>query len=103
MFSFLSLATVLMLVLVGLALGFLSAIGYALWHWIGGWRWLAVVPLLYVIVSATRLILEVSADPTSHNLWPFEMIVTIVFASALLGGLYLVRLVVVRTERSERQ
>ncbi len=40
-----------------------------------------------------RVLVETSSDPTSHNLWPFELIIAaavsfpVAFAGALLGGL----------------
>jgi hypothetical protein len=53
-------------------------------HWS---RWVAVstiAPLAFVIV---RLVVELQADPTSHNLWPIEVI------GASLGSLLLFGLV----------
>jgi hypothetical protein len=33
----------------------------------------------------------VRADPTSHNLWPFEVLAVVIAASVLLSGLELIR------------
>ena len=88
-----NLANLLMLVIAGLALGFIGATGYALRNWAGGWRWLAAAPLIYVVAAALKIVVEVRADPTAHNLWPFEMLATLAIASVLLGGFYLVRLI----------
>jgi hypothetical protein len=96
-----SLATVLMLTIAGVGLGVSGATGYALRRWSGGWRWIGGAPLLYVVAVALKLVVEVRADPTSHNLWPFEMLVTLAIASAVLGGLYLVRLFATRTTSSQ--
>lgn len=93
MFTFFSLATVLMLVLVGITLGFVGATVYALRNWAGGWRWFAGAPLLFVVGAALKIVMEVRADPTAHNLWPFEMLATLAIASVLLGACYLVRIV----------
>jgi len=71
---------------------------WALIRWRGGWRALAVLPLGFVALWTIKDIVELSADPTSHNLLPFELIeaavVVVVFMSivsqlrrrALRGG-----------------
>ena len=95
-----SLAILLMLVVASLTLGFISATGYALRTWVGVWRWIAAAPLLYVASAALKIMIEVRADPTAHNLWPFEMLATLAIASVLLGGCYLVRLITRRLAHS---
>src|SRR5665647_1942759 len=51
---------------------FASAIGTLTWK--GGWRKLAAVPLLAVVgYFAVILIPAWTKDPTSHNLFPFEL------------------------------
>lgn len=96
-----SLANLLMLVVASLALGFIGATGYALWNWASGWRWLAAAPPLYVVAAALKIVIEVRADPTAHNLWPFELLVTLVIASVLLGGFFVVRLITRRLAHSQ--
>ncbi len=96
-----NLSTMLTLVLTGFGLGVIGATAYSLRNWAGSWRWLAVAPLLYVVACVLKLVMEVRADPTSHNLWPFEMLGTLAIASALLGGLYLVRLFMQRAPHSQ--
>lgn len=86
-----TIATVLMLVVAGITLGFISATIYALRNWTDGWRWIAAVPLLFVVGAALKIILEVRADSTAHNLWPFEILAMSAIASVVLGGCYLVR------------
>ena len=85
-----------MLLITILALGFVVAVGWALARWPGIWRWLAGIPLLLVGVVILRIIVDTSADPTSHNLWPFEVLVVVVLAGVALGGLQLVRVFVKR-------
>jgi hypothetical protein len=92
-----NLYTVLMLTIAGVGLGVMGATGYALRRWSGGWRWIAGAPLLYVVTVALKLVLEVRADPTSHNLCPFELLVPLAIASAVLGALYVVQLFTKRT------
>ena len=90
-----------MLLIAVLALGFIVAEGWALVRWQGIWRWLAGVPLLLVSVVVLRIIVDTSADPTSHNLWPFEVLGVMVLAGVALGGLQLVRIFVARSARAE--
>lgn len=85
-----NLATTLILVLAGVGIGLVGATGYALRNWTSGWRWIAGAPLLYVIVTTLKIVVDVRADPTSHNLWPFEMLGTLAIAAVVLGALYLV-------------
>ena len=97
-----TIATILILVVAGTTLGFIGATIYALRNWTDGWRWFAGAPLLYVIANVVKLVIEVRADPTSHNLWPFEMLGTLALAFALLGGLSLVRFLMRRiTQRQQ--
>lgn len=56
-----------------LLIGFVAAEAAALRYWQGGWQVLALVPL--VIVAAVLLVVVIDSwrDPSSHNLWPFEI------------------------------
>lgn len=58
----------------------------ALRRWQGGWRTAAAVPIGIMSFVLLRLIIDLSRDPTSHNLWPFEML--------MAGGLSLVMMAV---------
>lgn len=78
-----------------------SAIVYTLRHWAGIWRWLASVPLLFIIAAILKLVVELRIDPTSHNLWPFEMLATLLMATTLLGALYLARFLTQRIAQSQ--
>jgi hypothetical protein len=86
-----------MLLIAALALAFIIASGWALVRWQGIWRWLAALPLLLVGIVVLRIIVDTSADPTSHNLWPFELLGVMVLAGVVLGGLQLVRVFLVRS------
>jgi len=59
-----------------LALGVLGiaapAMGIRRWH--GGWRIAAAVPAAIMIFVVLRIIFDVARDATSHNLWPFEIL-----------------------------
>lgn len=93
--------TSFILLIAALVLGFVLAEGWALVRWQGIWRWLAVVPLLLVGVIVLRIIVDTSADPTSHNLWPFEVLGVIVLAGVGLASLQLVRFFVARSAQAE--
>jgi hypothetical protein len=76
-----------------LALGALGLIMplRAMWRWRGGWRVAAVVPAALMGFVVLRLIIGTTIDPTSHNLWPFEMLM-----SGVLSVLIMVALTVMR-------
>jgi hypothetical protein len=71
----------------------------ALVRWHAGWRWAALAPLLVVLVNVLTIAVDIRADPTSHNLWPFEVLAMVVIASAVLGAIELCRVVVTRHAR----
>jgi hypothetical protein len=76
-----------------LALGALGLIMplRAMWRWRGGWRLAAAVPAALMGFVVLRLIIATSIDPTSHNLWPFEMLM-----SGIVSVLIMVSLTVMR-------
>jgi hypothetical protein len=61
----------------------------AIWRARGLRRLLASLPLLSFLGVGLNILLGVSRDPTSHNLWPFEVLVTcaagIIYSFAFLG------------------
>lgn len=57
-------------------------------RWRGGWRLAAALPLLGVVFVVARIVLDTRRDPTSHNLWPFEIVIGTVVALAALGLLH---------------
>jgi hypothetical protein len=71
-------------------LGFILPIA-ALVRWRGGWRLAAAAPLALMGFVVLRLIVGVQQDPTSHNLWPFEIVMT--------GGLSFVVMLVLQSMR----
>jgi hypothetical protein len=77
--------------LTALAFGVLG-FGAPVWmirRWSGPWRLAAAVPAALMAFVVLRIVVGVTRDPTSHNLWPFE----IVIASALCAGLCLALLI----------
>jgi hypothetical protein len=87
---------VFMLLVAALVIGFVAGSAAALWRWRGGWRLVTGLPLLGVLVVVARIVVDTSADPTAHNLWPLELLGAVVVAGAALGGILLVRLIAQR-------
>jgi hypothetical protein len=56
-----------------IAVGVLGPL-WAMWKWRGTWRWLAALPFLVMAFVLGRVVIDSSRDPTSHNLWPFEVL-----------------------------
>lgn len=59
-----------------LAAGVLGIAGpaWGVWRWRGGWRLAAAVPAVVMGFVVLRVLIDTSRDPTSHNLWPFEIL-----------------------------
>jgi hypothetical protein len=47
---------------------------WALWRWRDKWRPWAAIPLAAMGFVVLRIVFGVAIDPTSHNLWPFEIL-----------------------------
>ncbi len=62
--------------LVMLALGLLgfAAPVWGMWRWRDGWRIAAAVPAAMMAFVVLRIVFGITLDPTSHNLWPFEIL-----------------------------
>ena len=74
-----------------LFLGFLVAELFAVVKWKGIWRLAALLPLFVVSFIVARIVVDTQADPTSHNLWPFEVVVWNFLALVFLGVLVVIR------------
>lgn len=64
---------------------------WGVWRWRGGWRLVSAVPLAIVGFVLVRIFIGVSLDRTSHNLWPFEVV--------MAGGVSVVIMVVLAVAR----
>jgi hypothetical protein len=77
-----------MLAMLGLGLVGIAAPAWGMWRWDGGWRLAAAVPAVMMVFVALRILLDTARDPTSHNLWPFEILqsggLSVVVMAALL-------------------
>lgn len=59
-----------------LAIGLVAFAGpaWGLWRWRGAWRWVAAIPAATMAFVVLRIVVDTTRDPTSHNLWPFEIL-----------------------------
>lgn len=48
---------------------------WGLWRWRGYWRLVAAIPGAWMAFVVARLFIDTARDPTSHNLWPFEIVI----------------------------
>jgi hypothetical protein len=80
-----------MLVVLALGIGSLLLPLRAMRRWEGGWRVAAAVPLLWVGFVVLRIVVGTASDPTSHNLWPFEILYAGVLSLVLIGALTIAR------------
>ena len=87
---------VFMLGVLVLLLLFVVAEIWALVRWTGTWRAAAVACGLAVCLALGRIALDIRANPASHNMWPFEVIIWSGLGLVLLGGVGVVRLIVAR-------
>lgn len=75
-----------LLAIVAIANAVLSLIG--VWCARGLWKLVATLPILGVFAVGLNIVLATSRDPTSHNLWPLEVVlwsgVGIIFSIAFI-------------------
>ena len=84
------------LVLGALAVGVLGLVTplLGIWRWRGGWRLAAAVPAMLMSFVILRLLIDLSLDATSHNLWPFEIL-----AAGALNSLVMLCMAIARRIR----
>lgn len=63
-----------LLAFVGLGLVGVGWPAWGLWRWRGGWRIATAVPAAVMAFVILRIFFDGLRDPTSHNLWPFEIL-----------------------------
>lgn len=78
------LVTGMMLGMLALGVLGLAAPVWGLWRWRGGWRIAAAVPAALMAFVVLRIVVGVSLDPTSHNLWPFEILLAGALSVAIM-------------------
>jgi hypothetical protein len=84
-------ATGFMLVMVGAGVLGLGAPVWGLWRWRGGWRIAAAVPAAIMGFVVLRILVDTAADPTSHNLWPFEILMTGAVSVVVMAAIVVAR------------
>ena len=55
------------------------------------WQVLAWLPSTPLLLWAVYVAWGITRDPTSHNLWPFELLIWVVVSSLLFAGFLLAR------------
>lgn len=80
-----------MLAAVVLAIGGVAAPLWAIRRWRGGWRVAAAVPAVMIGFVGLRILVDTAADPTSHNLWPFEILRVGALSLVVIGVLLAAR------------
>ena len=63
-----------MLAMLALLAAGLAWPAWGLWKWRGGWRLASAIPIAVMGFVVLRIVVGTARDPTSHNLWPFEII-----------------------------
>lgn len=76
-----------------LALG-ISAITFSSWS--GAWRVLGMLAPFSVIGIVLKIVIGIAIDPSSNNLWPFDIVVVSGLASIYLVLLWLLKYVFTR-------
>lgn len=79
-----------LLVLIAMIAGFVAPV-WAFRRWNGGWRVAAAVPLVLILFVVGRIVVGTAFDPTSHNLWPFEIGTFALVDLGIIGSLAIVR------------
>lgn len=77
--------------MIAAALGGLAAPLWGLWRFRGLFRAAALLPSAALGYVVLRIAVDVARDPTSHNLWPFELLQAGVLSLAFMGALALAR------------
>lgn len=80
-----------MLAAAALTIAGVAAPLWAIRRWRGGWRVAAAVPAVMIGFVVLRIIVGTAGDPTSHNLWPFEILRVGVLSLVVVGVLLAAR------------
>ena len=66
-------------------------------RWRGLWRAAAAAPALLMAFVVLRIVADGARDPTSHNLWPFEVLTAGIASVIAIGVLAVLRRVIAGT------
>ena len=83
-----------MLIVVTLFLAGVCIPIWTAWKWRGGWRLAAAIPAAIMLFVVMRIVVDTARDPTSHNLWPFEILQFGIGAVLVIGVLRWARRIV---------
>lgn len=92
----LMLGLLLMPLLFGIPLLAIALSIVALVRWTGPWRHAGGLPLVFFAIWLVLFIFDLTRDPTSHNLWPFEMLYWAGLTLAWLFALFVARKFIAR-------
>lgn len=62
---------------------------WGVWRWHGAWRMAAAVPTAIMAFVVLRIVVDGLRDPTSHNLFPFEILMTGLISVGIMAVLFL--------------
>jgi hypothetical protein len=85
------LGLLIMPLFLALVLACVGAPVWVLWKWRGWWRLAGVVPFAVMAFVIGRIVVDTARDPTSHNLWPFEILYSGAAGLALIVVLAIIR------------
>ncbi|HLT91556.1 MAG TPA: hypothetical protein VKZ85_11470 [Woeseiaceae bacterium] len=85
------LMTTFMFAVLGLGIAGIVLPLRAVRRWQGGWRVAAAIPLAIIGFVVLRIVIDTAIDPTSHNLWPFEVLQAAVISLLLIGVIVVAR------------
>lgn len=63
-----------MLTMIAICVAAFAGPAWGMWRWRGGWRFFAAIPAAVMAFVVLRIVIDTTRDPTSHNLWPFEIV-----------------------------
>lgn len=80
-----------MLLMLAIGIVGVAAPFWSMRRWSGGWKIAAAIPAVVMAFVILRILVDTARDPTSHNLWPFEILMWSAASLATIGVLKLAR------------
>ena len=82
--------SIFLIVILALVFSFVALEVVTIRRWKGGWRLIAALPGIALAFWILFIIISVLLDKTSHNLWPFEIVMWSAGGLVFLGLLRLI-------------